>query len=629
MICASAILAALYFRSCGSSIREAVVEALLLVSLFIALATHLLTPFSALDRGCLIPLWGAFALGLLLLLHRNRRKVAAAISEDREILLQRPSPFRIWCAATALCTFVCAFFAGINNWDSLTYHMPRVFYWIQQKSAAFYATENIRQNVLSPFAEYAFLHGWLLSGSDRFAPLVQWTAFVGAGFSASLLGERLGGPRAGQAALLLAWSIPMAVVQSSSTQNDLVAAFFALSALLFLLRGLEKPKGAPDLVRSAVAASLGALTKSTVLIWLPSMGAVLLVCAAFRRRELLPRIARFFAVAIPVAALVWGPFLARTYDAYGSPLGPKEETARYAIAKISLAATALNVVRNTAIEFVTPSDRVNLVAEQTLKKISPLDLDSPSSIFGGWEFKILRRGILTSDFMPNPFHTALFFALLLATFRSAKRPDTDTRARLPYALALVAASIGFCAYLRWQPFHTRLHMQWLMLAAPWMAAELADWSRLRPSRWWGRGAVLFALMPFACLAFAQERPLVGSSSVLTTDRESQRFSVFTAERVRQEQIEACLERVQNSAHPRAFDLIIHGEVCEYPLITAILKSCKAASPCDIRKASPSDFPSSSTEAVLVRNAEIDLAGNANYARFCAGDGFQLLLRRSR
>ena len=627
MICVSAILAVLYFRSRGSSIREAVVESLLLVSLFIALATHLLTPFSALDRGCLIPLWGAFALGLLLLLHRNRRKVAAALSEDREILLRRPAPFRIWCAATALCTFVCAFFAGINNWDSLTYHMPRVFYWIQQKSAAFYATENIRQNVLSPFAEYAILHGWLLSGSDRFAPLIQWTAFIGAGLSASLLGERLGGPRAGKAALLLAWSIPMAVVQSSSTQNDLVAAFFALSALLFLLRGLEKPKGAPDLVRSAVAASLGALTKSTVLIWLPSMGAVLLVCAAFRRRELLPRFARFFAVAIPVAALVWGPFLARTYDAYGSPLGPKEETARYANAKISLGATALNVVRNTAIEFVTPTDRLNRITESALRKLVPGDIDDPATIFGEGKFELRRRGILTSDLMPNPFHAALFFALLLAAFRAAKRPDSGTRTRLPYALALVATAIGFCAYLRWQPFHTRLHMQWLILAAPWMAAELFDWSCLRPSRWWGRGAVLCALLPFACLSFAQERPLVGPSSVLTTGREAQRFSVFPAERVRQEQIEACLERAQNDAHPRTFDLVVRGEAWEYPLITAILKSCGDVRPCRIRKASPADYPRSSADAMLVRNAEIDLASNANYARVCAGDGFQLLLRR--
>ena len=77
-----------------------------------------------------------------------------------------------------LTTLATALISPPNNWDSMTYHMSRVEYWIQNKGIHFFTTNNPRQNVLAPFSEFFILHFQILSGSDIFANLVQWISLI-------------------------------------------------------------------------------------------------------------------------------------------------------------------------------------------------------------------------------------------------------------------------------------------------------------------------------------------------------------------------------------------------------------------------------------------------------------------
>ena len=57
-----------------------------------------------------------------------------------------------------LTTLATALISPPNNWDSMTYHMSRVEYWIQNKAVHFFTTNNPRQNVFAPFSEFFILH---------------------------------------------------------------------------------------------------------------------------------------------------------------------------------------------------------------------------------------------------------------------------------------------------------------------------------------------------------------------------------------------------------------------------------------------------------------------------------------
>ena len=69
-----------------------------------------------------------------------------------------------------------ALLTATTNWDSLTYHLPRILHWIQQGSVDHYPTNIIRQIDLAPWSSFAMANLYLLQGSDRWISLVQWFA---------------------------------------------------------------------------------------------------------------------------------------------------------------------------------------------------------------------------------------------------------------------------------------------------------------------------------------------------------------------------------------------------------------------------------------------------------------------
>jgi len=94
-------------------------------------------------------------------------------------------------------------------------------HWAQNASVSHYPTANLRQLQFGPAAEYILLHLQVLSDSDRWANLVQWLAMVGSVALASLLARHWGAGRSGEwlAGILVA-TLPMGILQSSTTQND-------------------------------------------------------------------------------------------------------------------------------------------------------------------------------------------------------------------------------------------------------------------------------------------------------------------------------------------------------------------------------------------------------------------------
>jgi hypothetical protein len=147
----------------------------------------------------------------------------------------------------------------------MTYHLTRVMHWQQDRSLDFYATSIQRQLHLTPGAEYVTLHLQLLSGGDRLANLPQWFASMGSLFVVSLIAARLGATARGQAlAALFCATLPMGILQSTSTQNDFVVAYW-LACLVALVTDATT-RGWPWVLALGAALGLATLTKATAFV---------------------------------------------------------------------------------------------------------------------------------------------------------------------------------------------------------------------------------------------------------------------------------------------------------------------------------------------------------------------------
>ena len=160
-----------------------------------------------------------------------------------------------------------------NNWDSMTYHMSRVGYYLQQSSLAHFQTPNVRQTEF-PFAdELLILWTVVFLRDELLANLVQWMAALATAVVAAEAALACGVSRS--AALFTAFvflTLPQVIFQATTTQNDLLVTWFALATLLYLLRSAGHPR---ELGLAAVACGLALGTKNTFLLCVPGLLAAL------------------------------------------------------------------------------------------------------------------------------------------------------------------------------------------------------------------------------------------------------------------------------------------------------------------------------------------------------------------
>jgi len=225
---------------------------------------------------------------------------------------------------TALINLFLSVYAPPNNWDSMTYHMSRVGYWLQHGSLHHYYTHKWSQNALPPNAEIIILWSVTLSKSDILANMVQWIAYCGIGLAIYLIARILGhGQRSSVFASLIYLSLPTVVLQSSSTQNDLVVTFFAIGFFYFFHSGLKK-KNYRKLLLSGVAFGLAVGTKLTILYILPASGIASLILLRIFKSKI-----SFYArwcVFCFVGMLLFGSYnYFQNLQTYGNPISPTEK----------------------------------------------------------------------------------------------------------------------------------------------------------------------------------------------------------------------------------------------------------------------------------------------------------------
>ena len=402
-----------------------------------------------------------------------------------------------------------------NSTDAMGYHLPRVVYWAQAGSVAFFPVHYYAQITMPPLAEYFVLHTFILSGGDHFANLVQFFGFIGSMLAVSLIARELGAHVRGQTiAVVLCATLPNAILQASGVKNDLLMSFWLAAMVFYALRG--------NTLGTGVSLGLALATKGTAYLFAPP-----LLLAAFAFAPL----RRLLQAGIVIAACVLainGPQYWRNYHLSGSVLGfpsaAVDQLPHFRNERLGPGVTFSNLLRSLSEELGARSETWNRAVYNFVVRAHEslgLDVNDPASTFLWDKYRPPRNTNHETD-ANNKWHLLLFvIAGLLAIWFLPHHERGHWW--LLYAAVLVAFVV-FCSVVRWQLFQARMHVPLFIIGSALIAVVLEN----RNLRILQIGVCLLLLINTRDFLLENwVRPLKGPKSILRVSRDEQYFADMT------------------------------------------------------------------------------------------------------
>lgn len=354
-----------------------------------------------------------------------------------------------------------------NNWDSMTYHLSRIMYWIEHRTLAFFYTPIDRQLWVPGFAEYVNLHTILLCDGDFFVNLLQNLSAYGCvillfGILRKYFRRSV---KVSLMAAFLVATMNQFFAESATTQTDVVSAFVLLSVItivfefaeqehltlnryntfMFLVMGLGC--GIMYGVKSNAAVPLG-LFALTVLIY------------RITRKDRLPVLLLDTILAAVAAVLTALPVFLRNYLYYGDILAKKYSTT-ISIGTGNPAYVFVNVLKNISTSG-TSKWNADILCRCVCKiaEVLGVDVNAPSIRF---EKNVYSLGYSVS--MDNCSAAILTLLILSGTVVGICRLVKHRAKEDVFAGLFILQFYVTTAIVRWQPWVVRLLIPTLLLAS--------------------------------------------------------------------------------------------------------------------------------------------------------------------
>ena len=502
-------------RSCW---RNSFLSASIVWAMLLTIITELLSILHSVTFGWLVFVWGLIALILVVICFIIPNKTKPVESLKTEKL----SPFDVLSLGgisfIVITTMMIAIIAPPNTWDSMTYHMSRVLHWIQNQSVFHYPTHIPRQLLLSPWAEFSIMHFQILIGSDRFANLVQWFSMVGSLIGVSLIAKQQGADLRGQilAALIVA-TIPMGILQSSSTQTDYVVSFWLVCFVYYLLKAKKDSKMIYSIYTGA-SLGLAVLTKATSFVYaFPFMAWF----GLSELRRLRWRLWKPFLIILTIAITINIGHYARNIDLYKNPISDTAYRDMNSNGLINLSSIISNSFRNISLHIGTPFKQVNKSIEivaNYLHRLLGIDVNDRRTTFLNTKFHILFS--FHEDAAGNLVHLVLILLSLFLFFLMREQMKSLKLGYYPITLAF-----GFfllCIYIKWNPWNVRYHLPLFVLFSTFVAITFSHvlWQKITK--------LIIIILLLLALPFVfnnYSRPLIGKKNIFNSSRTELSFYI--------------------------------------------------------------------------------------------------------
>lgn len=593
---------------------ESYIYAFVLWTVFMFVMVEILSAFNAITTLSLWLAWGCFDIFLIFMATICMRiKIIEFIDIKKDLQVLKRKEFIAVLAAIAFVVILSLRMVPYN-WDSMTYHLPRIYHWYHNGSVAHYAT-NIDRQVASPvLGAFVNLNVYAMSGGkDWFVNFLQSFSYLTNAILVYSIANKLKcGKEWCTMACILYLTMPIAFAEGFTTQVDNFSALWLLAFVYILLdfynveNGLEfHTQTIVKVIVLGYCIAFGYLSK-------PSVGVGMLVYVLWlllisvMRKDSLKVVTKLILCTIPGMVLMLVPEIARnlfSFNAISSPVAG----ARQLIGTLHEKQMAVNFLKNFTFNlpcvWIYNSSFGVYKYVMRFARFLDIDIDNPAISEDGKEFYVRDPQSYNCDHAVNPVIMWLLLIILvvlvLKIFKLKKKQFFSVRAG--YIVSAILSFIAFCTILRWEPFVSRYMISYLALLCPAIVCVLGKELDL-PHRS-SKRIVVKTVIYFLCIVDLYGSINYHSKLAFNNTRENGEgyFAVRTT--IMDSYVDA-IQYVNNSGFKR-IGLCLGGDSYEYPILQMLDSDVEIKHICvqnETKKYLTTDFD---PEVILVSERELD------------------------
>lgn len=374
------------------NIVESIVFSWLFVTLYTWIIMELFSAFKLLNTVTALIAWSTICIVLAIPVYKKKllKKAIEHFKTEEKIKEYWKNHKVNLIGLFVFCLVICLFsvLRSQNLIDNLYHRLTKIMHWIQNGTVDYFATVTPAEIQYTKLTEYMNAQIYLLKGPDRFINLVQAGAYVCSGCCIYGISRKIGASF--NFALLAAWIFlltPMVIIETLTTQTDVVAGFYLLAFVYVLLDYIQADKlcmnreWALSAVCLSASVLFGYLAKPTVcfamVIFFVWMCIVRIV-----KRDKFKILVQHIVIGGAVALILFIPGIIRDYEYKNMPsltYAEKGNAAECVGVAVEKSIEVVSKTENAGIMFVAEADN-NEESAETEKKIEDQRVDTTSDV---------------------------------------------------------------------------------------------------------------------------------------------------------------------------------------------------------------------------------------------------------
>ena len=301
--------------------RIAFVKTILSFTLFQLILTEILSILNKIDFYSYIITYLCFLIILIFILYKKRNLKLLDNYQIIRFILRVPKIYKIifgFLFINVAIIILASLFYPPNNADVNTCWLARIEHWISNKTLSYYPTQNNLQNIHQPLSSIIFLNIRILTKANLFLNLTQLIFLVSISFILiEIIKKEFKHIKFQIVNLIIVFSIPLIILQASSSKNDLIVSFFFISSCYFLIKIIEDTNFF-NIFWFSISIALGILTKFSIVPFLfvfITYYLFKLLIINYRKAILV------FLTSLVIVIFLSTPYFIRNYNYCGDILG--------------------------------------------------------------------------------------------------------------------------------------------------------------------------------------------------------------------------------------------------------------------------------------------------------------------